>query len=51
MTSKVMMNTEINSNPVQSLQVNIFVGIKYSLCVHKGGSIVGTVGQRNTYFM
>lgn len=37
MTSKVMMDTEVNSNPVQSLCVNIFIGIKYRPCVHCGG--------------
>lgn len=28
MTSKVMTDTEVNSNPVQSFRVNIFIGIK-----------------------
>lgn len=37
MTSKVMMDTEVNSNPVQSHCVNIFIGIKYRPCDHCGG--------------
>lgn len=37
MTSKVMTDTEVNSNPVQSFRVNIFIGIKYRPCVHNGG--------------
>lgn len=62
MTSEVMTDTKVNSNPVQSFRVNIFVGINTG-----PGSITGeriaTVGtlnkscnssiimQRNTYFM
>lgn len=37
MTSKVMTDTAVNSNPVQSLSVNIFIGIKYRPCIHCGG--------------
>lgn len=62
MTSEVMTDTKVNSNPVQSFRVNIFVGINTGPGSIMGESIAtaGTlykssnssiIMQRNTYFM
>lgn len=62
MTSEVMTDTKVNSNPVQSFRVNIFVGINTGPGSITGESIAtaGTlykssnssiIMQRNTYFM